>query len=311
MEDQDYHSPPAGPPPLLTNDQIRHLAYQGWLHIDLQPQFLHAIKQLSKAATAFFEKDIEEKRKLYPPSRGTECGFYNVPDEKEYITLRFSVHPESELETHARDVWQQAGMLLYRVLIDVSRAAGYDLHIWDHLVYGSLNLPEHDVDLDHIITLLRLFRYYPTKGVAEKHVDVGLLTLCIGEGKGLQVLDRSQSIANWVDATGPVILVADMTRDLMRNQVRAGIHRVIGNPQGRTSTVFALRPCLKYTTDLSTFGGRGEVDTRVHFYKIKGSKHNINATHAVRTQQRQRQQEEKDSSRASRNESSLTKMSHS
>ncbi|KYG49492.1 hypothetical protein M433DRAFT_140012 [Acidomyces richmondensis BFW] len=293
MEDRDLYEPPAGPPPLLTYEQMHHLAFQGWLLIDLQPQLSNAIKQMSEAATAFFDKDIEEKRKLYPPSRGTECGFYHVPDEKEYITLRFSVHPESELETHARHVWKQAGMLLYRILVDISRAAGYDLRIWDHLVHESLSLSEHHVDLDDVITLLRLFRYYPTSGVAEKHVDVGLLTLCVGEGKGLQLLDRSQSPAYWVDATGPVILVADTTRALMRNQVRAGVHRVIGNPQGRTSTVFALRPCLKYPTDLSTFGGRGEVDTRAYFYKIKGAKYNINATNSIRNQQRQRQRERK------------------
>lgn len=278
--------PPSGPPPLLTEGQIRHLAHQGWLSLELPGHLTDALGKLSDSAVSFFDEDRAPKRELYPPSRGTECGFYEVPHEKEYITLRHGLHHNSKLETHARDAWHDAGVLLHRVLCDLSRAGGYDIHSWDHLLQNSLDLPNDDSQMDITTTLLRLFRYYPTAGVAEQHVDIGLLTLCVGSSRGLQVLDRSKATPEWTDAQGPTILVGDTARALMRNQVRAGLHRVVGNPHGRSSIVFALRPYLKHATDLAAFGGSGLVDTKELYDKVKSRKFNINATRDVREHQR-------------------------
>ncbi|KAK4549160.1 hypothetical protein LTR36_007618 [Oleoguttula mirabilis] len=275
--------PPSGPPPLLTAEQIRHLAFQGWLAIDLPHQLGNALSTLSRSADSFFEQDHAVKRKLYPPSRGTECGFYQVPGEKEYLTLRHGI--AGELEEQARQVWHEAALLLHRILCDLTRAGGYNIYAWSHLLENSLDLPKDDSDGDNITSLLRLFRYYPTAGVAEEHVDIGLLTLCIGSAKGLQVRDRSKDKPEWIDAQGPIVLVGDMARTLMRNQVRAGLHRVVGNPQGRSSIVFALRPYLKHPTNLSAFGGEGLIDTKECFDKIRGRKFNINATKNVRERQ--------------------------
>ncbi|KAF2766969.1 hypothetical protein EJ03DRAFT_277114 [Teratosphaeria nubilosa] len=282
QKDQDI-PPPWEPPPTLAPQQIQHLAHQGWLPVELKPQLLAELEKLSQASAAFFERHPCEKRAMYASSLGTEKGLYHVEGEKQYVTLRHHVHPGSALEKHAKEVWRQAGNFLHRILCDMSRAAGYDVGGWDHLVRGSLNMPEDDSDMQDVLTLMRLFRYYPTAGIAEQHVDIGLLTLCIGNGKGLQVLDwTDKKNPKWVDAMGPTVLVGDMARALMLNQFRAGMHRVVSNPAGRSSIIFALRPCVKEPTDLTEFGGKGTVDTMEIFYKIKGSKYNINATHNIR-----------------------------
>ena len=287
----DEFEPPPGPPPLLELEQVQHLAYHGWLPVELDEALLANLQQLSKEAEFFFDRSQEDKNKLYPPSRGTECGFYRVPEEKEYLTFRYAVHHQSSLEQKVRRVWQQTAQLLHRILGDLNRAGFYDPSGYDHLVEGSLELPRDNSDMDNVISLMRLFRYYPEGGVAEEHVDIGLLTLCIGNGKGLQV--RDWNTESYVDSTGPVVLVGDMARALLNDRVRSGLHRVVGNPNGRSSVIFALRPCLRHSTDLSLFGGEGVVDTKQYFYKVKGKKYNINATMDVRQKQQKEQKEQR------------------
>ena len=145
--------------------------------------------------------------------------------------------------------------------------------------------------MDNNGTLMRLFRYEANSGFAEQHVDIGLLTLCVGDGRGLQVLDYSHEPHQWTDATTPIILVADFARALFQNQVRPGAHRVVSNPQGRSSLVFALRPSLRGEIDLTAFGGDGTVNARDFFAKVKRTKYNINATKDIREAQRKEQAE--------------------
>ena len=282
--------PPPGSPPLLTLDQVSYLSYHGWLPIDVPAEFQSRLHDLSAAAAGFFDLGSADKRALYPQSQGTERGFYHVPQEKEYLTFRHQVHGDSELEQHVREVWLQAGRLLYRILCDLSKVGYLDPRAWDSLVENALQVPLNKSGASDNITLLRVFRYYPTTGFAAEHVDVGLLTLCVGGGQGLQLWDRSQSPAQWVDAQGPIILAGDTTRALFNGKVRAGLHRVVGNPEGRSSTVFALRPCLKGAIDLAQFGGEGVISTRDYYSKIKGSKCNINATKGIRDEQRKAQE---------------------
>ncbi|KAK5114266.1 hypothetical protein LTR62_002517 [Meristemomyces frigidus] len=289
MAEDVCFGPPPWPPPILTTEQVRHIASQGWLPLELPDDLLASLRELQSATRDFFLRSDDEKRNLYPSSRGTECGFYEVPGEKQYLTLRHNLHHDTTLECHAGNFWRKVTSFLHRILCDLNRAGGYDLGAWDHVLESSHMLPKSASDLDMVTTLLRLFKYEPTTGIASEHVDIGLLTLCIGGGRGLQVLDRSVEPPQWIDATGPIVLIGDMTRALLRNQVRAGRHRVVGNPDGRYSTVFALRPHLKGTTDLAMWGGKSVVDTREFYIKIKGSKHNINATHDVREKQRQKQ----------------------
>ncbi|KAF2857051.1 hypothetical protein K470DRAFT_261164 [Piedraia hortae CBS 480.64] len=289
----DEFLPPQGPPPLLDLEQIYTLAYQGWLKANLKPEMTDCLHQLSVASDTFFAMDETEKRSLYPPTHGTECGYYRVVGEKEYVTLRYSRNPELPLEQCASDVWQHLGAFLHRILCDLSRAAELGVHVWDNLVANSLTLPKDGNSLNNITTLLRLFKYLPEKGISEPHVDIGLLTLCVGRGRGLQVLDHNVQPPAWIDVDGPVVLIGDFTRALLQQKVRAAMHRVVGNPNGRASIVFALRPYLVGNIDLKTFGGEGMVDARQYFLKVKGSKYNVNAIKEVREKQRKLQEQKR------------------
>jgi len=143
-------------------------------------------------------------------------------------------------------------------------------------------------------SLLRCFRYEADSGVAEEHTDLGLLTLCVGTGRGLEVLDRlADGGPVWVDACGCVgegegegcVVVGDFLRDLSRGLVRSGCHRVVGNPGGRESVVFALRPSLGRRVDGGAFGREGWLDVAEMWRGVKGVKTNINARREIREQQ--------------------------
>lgn len=198
------------------------------------------------------------------------------------MTLRSTVHPESDLEIRAAKVWQDTAAMLQRIMVDLARALDGPADIWDSLLDGCLTLPEKQEDITP--SLLRLFRYFPGSGFAAQHVDLGFLTLCVGDGRGLQVLNRLKN--EWIDAPGPTILVGETLRVLTCGMVQAGEHRVVENPNGRSSIVFALRPSLRNDIDLGNFGGEGVVPSRLFWDRIYNSKYNINATKEIRERQR-------------------------
>lgn len=290
-------APPPGPPPFLNYEQQEHLCRQGWLCIDLPLELRNLLQTLSREADTFFDQDDTTKPAIYPSSYGTELGFYRVVNEKEYVTLRRETHPETALEKLASQAWHTIFHLLYRVLCDLGRSRGLDSSVWSTVVKDSLSFPDASADLDTMTSLLRLFKYYPEGGTAEPHVDLGLLTLCLGDKPGLQVWDygyppesRGSGENHWEDAGNRAcILVGDCLRMLLLNTARSGRHRVIANVEGRSSTVFALRPCLKGSIDLADFGaGISEVVTTKELYHaVKGSKHNINAAREIREKQRE------------------------
>ncbi len=180
--------PPSGPPPMLTAEEISFLSLQGWLPIELPEPLQQELNFIAADAAHFFEKDDNEKKALYPPRNGTECGYYVVPEEKEYLTFRHRSHEDSNLEQHVSSAWQLAASLLRRVLCDLGEAHGVDRAAWDDMINDCLQLPESSENMKDNISLMRLFQYYPS-GFADHHTDVGLLTLCVGGGDGLQVAD--------------------------------------------------------------------------------------------------------------------------
>ncbi|KAI9662609.1 MAG: hypothetical protein M1821_008776 [Bathelium mastoideum] len=276
--------PPTGPPPLLSEEQLLQLHQHGWLFMPISESLQSQIDNLSKEVAQFFDRPEDEKKHSYPASQGTEVGFYPVASEKEYITFRHHVGAVPELERQVAQVWAALASLLHRILCDIARSSDIPTSVWDQLLLDSLELPESSQSLDTTTTLLRLFRYYPSGGFAAEHVDIGLLTLCVGNGKGLQVLDRSTEPAQWRDAEGPTLLVGETVKVLSDGVIRAGAHRVQPNDSGRTSTVFTLRPSLKDTIDLSAFGFEGKLEAKQLWAAIKGSKVNINATKEIREQ---------------------------
>lgn len=306
MDDEDFiPPPPQGPPPLLDQDQLLHLVQQGWLFLNLPDSLSQSLTDLLTASSAYFNAPEAEKKASYPPKEGTEFGYYSVAGEKEYITLRCRVrtNPNSPsepptllagtLEESTASAWRDAGILLYRILCDIARACDLDLSVWDHILDGTLTLPDSEDQITY--TLMRLFRYFPSTGHAEEHTDLGLLTLCVGDGTGLQVLDRvHSSVQKSVLVDAPVgthtgtVLVGQTLRALFAQSITAGGHRVVGNPQGRQSVVFALRHSTRHDVNFSLFGGEGNVRPTDLWRTIQVGKVNINTAKERRDMQRAR-----------------------
>ena len=80
--------PPSEPPPLLSSEDIVHLIEHGYLAVKPPHHLITLYDKLSRAASCFFDEEIEVKRRLYPASQGTELGFYDIKGEKQYLTIR-------------------------------------------------------------------------------------------------------------------------------------------------------------------------------------------------------------------------------
>ena len=281
--------PPAHPPPLLSDPQLFTLARQGHLPFHLPPSITVLLNDLSSAASSFFDEPTEVKSSTYPAAEGTELGYYLIEGEKEYISLRHLPSPGSnELERKARQAWHDIAALLHRVLADLAFGLAISHEAWDPLLDGCLTMPTTIEEITP--TLFRLFRYYPDSGTADKHVDNGLLTLCVGNGKGLQVLNTKEDgkDGEWHDVQGPTILAGSMLQVLSGNRVKAGVHRVVSNPTGRSSLVLALRPSLRHPKiDHKLFGGEGVLDIDKIYSEIKKKKFNVNAQKHLRQEQRE------------------------
>lgn len=267
---------------MLSDEELKALAKQGWIAMPSNPGLLEDYASLSRSVATFLDQDREEKATIYPQGQGTELGYYNVEKEKEYLTLRSTVHPESDLEIRAAKIWQDTAAMLRRIMVDLARALDGPADIWDSLLDGCLTLPEKHEDVTP--SLLRMFRYFPGSGFSAQHVDLGFLTLCVGDGRGLQVLNHLRN--EWIDAPGPTILAGETLQVLTCGMVQAGEHRVVENPDGRSSIVFALRPSLRNDIDLGNFGGEGIVPSRLFWDRIYNSKFNVNATKEIRERQR-------------------------
>ncbi|KAI1618058.1 hypothetical protein EDD36DRAFT_425553 [Exophiala viscosa] len=319
----DEHSfappPPAGPPPLLSEEQLLFLARQGWLCVDLPASLTQSIQDVFRESPSFFEFPSQQKAELYPSKQGTEFGYYPVENEKEYITFRCHVHGDCEsgsgtntdptsnsllaaaktLESKIAQAWREAGLFLFRILCDITRASDHDISAWHDILDGTLTLPASENEVTY--TLMRLFKYLPTTGFAGQHTDLGLLTLCVGDGEGLQVLDRYHSSREtgpvWVNA--PVgtsrgcVLIGETLKLLSSGTVNTGMHRVVGNPKGRNSVVYALRHSNKHNIDFSLFGAEGSMTPLELWKTVQFGKVNINSVKEKREEMRARFSAEK------------------
>ena len=181
---------------------------------------------------------------------------------------------------------------MYRILADLSRALGIPLPAWDPILDGCMSLPS---SIEEATTsLLRLFRYEPTSGIATPHRYNGLLTLCVGDGKGLEVWQEGASDVaaegcgsdapkgGWVDASGPTLLVGSALYYFSAGRATAANHRVVGNPNGRNSIVFALRPSTRHRIDTGPFGGEGVWDLKLIWKRMSEGRINVNAQKQIR-----------------------------
>lgn len=308
-QDPTPFAPPSGPPPYLSPTALHTLLRQGWLPLTpatLPTPLLTSTTSLFNTLPTYFDLPTLDKTTLYPAKRGTEWGHYTIPSEKQFLTLRCTVHPSTELETHAASVWSSAASLLHRILCDIVRADGVGADIWDDLLDGTLTLPRDEEAVSG--TLLRMFQYEPEGGFASEHTDLGLLTLCMGDKPGLECLDMEASVSQgemvWRGVDGPVVLVGQTVRGLSEGRINAGVHRVRATREGRMSAVFALRHGWKKEVDLRRFGGEGVVEPRRLYEEMKIGVLNINAKGEVRKKQlealeRQMREEERQQGRES------------
>ncbi|KAL8803014.1 MAG: hypothetical protein Q9182_003440 [Xanthomendoza sp. 2 TL-2023] len=292
--------PPSHPPPVLNADQVIELARTGYLPLELPPSLIVSLQELLRLCTDLFSQDISTKERQYPNAEGTELGYYHIQNEKEYLTLRHQYVEDTAttaLSLTAAKFWRLAASFLYRLLADLSTALDIPLQTWDPLLDGCLFLPRSKAEATP--TLLRLFNYLPDAGAAEKHTDTGFLTLCIGTASGLQVwrpcLSDSTSLhsGDWINVgTQPTVLAGKTLQWLSAGRVIAGLHRVVPNPEGRQSVVFALRPSLRHPKlDLTPFGEPSMVNLVDVWKGIRGSVFNVNAQVNIRKEQKRRLQE--------------------
>ena len=291
--------PPVGPPPLLSAEELVHLGQQGWVEIPLPESLKRALSDLLEHSVSFFKEPPSVKRGLFPQGHGTEFGYYEVEDEKEYVTFRCHNHLKKDiesaqsasiLETNAARTWHEAGLLLYRILCDIARASELDVNVWDDILDGTLQMPHSQREMTH--TLMRIFQYLPTTGHATEHTDMGLLTMCVGDREGLQVLDRAQTTGDqpsWITSEPGIskatILVGQTLKLLSQGSLNAGIHRVVGKAEGRNSIVYALRHSTKHDVDVAKFGGDGRIPPQ-DLYRVMGiGKVNVNIVKVTRDEQ--------------------------
>ena len=284
--------PPPHPPPLLDADQVLHLARTGHLPLNLSPALQDCLHTLLELGHEFFKESTSSKETKYPTAQGTELGYYLVENEKAYLTLRhqYGGVTTRALSLAASNFWITAASFLYRILSDLSTALDIPISVWDPLLDGCLSMPASLAETTP--TLLRLFDYLPGAGAAEKHTDTGFLTLCIGTAPGLQVwspLDSElQHSGTWSDVGNqPTVLVGKTLQWLSSSRLRAGLHRVVPNAEGRRSVVLALRPSLRHPKlDLAPFGQPSIVDLVDIWKHIRGKVFNVNAQSNIRKQQK-------------------------
>ena len=328
-DDVDHVSAPPRPPPFLSPAEIDQLCSQGYLDLDLSPLIMGQVEKLFEETSSFFMLPAETKARLFPsPAESSETGYSCIPDEKEFITLRFVSPPQGNssekeeavragIETLVARTWHDLAHLMHRILVDISVHLGHIMpSAWDPVIENTLGLPVSSEKATP--ALMRIFRYEPEKGVADPHKDLGLLTICICDDKGLQVFDRSLAPApgvsrdgnpdedslpdaeaespsnhgsrntRWRDAGRVTILTGDTLRILSGNKINSGFHRVVATEKGRRSVVFAWRASTDTLIDLADFGGTGVIASKALWDRIKGSRVNINAQKHIRQEQTER-----------------------
>ena len=300
MADSLEFEVPSGPPPLLSSEQLDALCDQGYLALQLPPHLGELYDTLFSSISDFFDLPLEQKTATYPSLPGdTEQGYSFLPDEKEFLTIRHRLHTlpadqdagghdsrssQAVLLAALEQAWEDTARLLHRILGDISTQLPISPHAWDTVVTDSLTLQETRDEATP--TLLRLFRYMPRGGVSEPHRDLGLLTLCVCRGRGLQVLDKKAG--GWQDAPEATLLVGDTLRVLSGNRIPAALHQVEATESGRQSIVFALRASTKGNIDLTDFAGQGVVEAKALWDAIRKKRVNVNLHKDARDEMRAR-----------------------
>ena len=248
-------------------DALYFLASQGYLPLLLADHdgLVDAYSKLFKLSAAYFDlpEDSPEKTTVQAPSgaRASEQGYSKIAGEKSIVTVRTHETCPKMLHEQLELTWNLTGAFLDTICKSIAATLHLDPDVFKPMTDPCCNLPSGK----RTPTLLRMFRYdRPVDGeaiiTAERHKDLGLLSLVVGHSPGLQVLDTATNV--WVPVEEDTVVPEDarsrsggLTATLLsgetmafltRGKYKAGIHRVLCAPAKhdpyRFSIVFTLRP---------------------------------------------------------------------
>ncbi|CAF9921429.1 MAG: hypothetical protein HETSPECPRED_004539 [Heterodermia speciosa] len=250
-------------------------------------------------------------------SAASEEGYSDLPGEKSILTVKSISRCPELLKQQVETAWNMTGALLLDITRQIASTLGLQLNVFDPFVEPCSVLPREK----RTPTLLRMFRYIrPQEGEAtinaERHKDIGLLSLVIGHSPGLEVLDTATGLWKAIESEEFVpegakirsggltatLLVGETMSLLTRGRYKAGVHRVLCAPDRehayRFSIVYTLRPAVAplYTKDFESeivghFAPEEEMDgqsSKELFERIRSSHWNVNVVKDLREEQQKR-----------------------
>lgn len=308
---------------------LHFLATEGYLPLALadHPGLVDAYMSLFDRAFRFFALTEDSPQKTdYQAISGpaaSEEGYSRIPNEKSIMTIKWAGHCPEILYDQAKAAWDLSGDFLNNVSHAIARTLNLEPNVFETLVKPCTTLPDHEKKP----TLLRMFRYDRPAGPdpivnAERHKDLGLLSLVVGHSPGLHVLSRSSGL--WLPIEEDIclppgtktrsrgltatLLVGKTLAFLTRGQYKAGAHGVVcappspenGNDPFRYSIVYTLRPAVTplftkhFESDIvgrfpaeHTAEGTSSMEL---FRRIKNSHYNVNVGPEIRDKQKLAQQ---------------------
>ena len=302
---------------------LSFLASEGYLPLLLADydRMVDAYSNLFTSSKAFFALPENSSRKTTfqaaSGSAASEEGYSDLPGEKSIMTIKTRNRCPDILQQHAEVAWNMTGDFLQDISRKVARSLGLEPSVFAPFVDPCCTLPEEK----RTPTLLRMFRYIRPQGGeasvnAERHKDLGLLSLVVGHSPGLEVLDTATGIWEPIEAEEYVpedakmrsggltatLLSGETMALLTRGRYKAGVHRVLcapetGNPY-RFSIVFTLRPAVApvytklFESDIvGKFAPEEQMDGQSSaelFERIRSSHWNVNVEKNLREEQQKR-----------------------
>ena len=250
-------------------------------------------------------------------SAASEEGYSDLPGEKSILTVKTLSRCPELLQQQVEVAWNMTGAFLADVTRQIASSLGLRPDVFDPFVGPCCVLPQER----RTPTLLRMFRYIrPQEGKAkinaERHKDIGLLSLVIGHSPGLEVLDIATGVWNAIESEDFVpedakiqsrgltatLLVGETMSLLTRGKYKAGVHRVLCAPDRdnpyRFSIVYTLRPAVApiYTKLFESeivghFAPEEQMDgqsSKELFGRIRSSHWNVNVVKDLREEQQKR-----------------------
>lgn len=302
---------------------LSFLASQGFLPLLLADHkgMPEAYSNLFNSSRQFFDLPEDSFHKTAfqaaSGSAASEEGYSDLPGEKSILTVKAMNRCPELLQQQLEIAWNMTGAFLRDVTRQIASTLGLQPDVFDPFVEPCSVLPQEK----RTPTLLRMFRYLrPQEGGAtinaERHKDIGLLSLVIGHSPGLEVLDTATGLWKAIESEEFVpgdakvrsggltatLLVGETMSLLTRGRYKAGVHRVLCAPDRensyRFSIVYTLRPAVApvYTKLFESeiighFAPEEQMDgqsSKELFGRIRSSHWNVNVVKDLREEQQKR-----------------------